>query len=111
MKAGDKLICKKDYPSHDTNSKYGNKLFNAGRVYIIEKVWYIDDYEKYYGSRIWKDIACRNYVPSYWVSVYNNELSVRHFSLIKMADCNYFYEHFKSIGEIRKEKLERLYEL
>lgn len=108
MRVGDKVLCKKDF----THNK--DIIFREGLYYTIEKLWYIDDYETYYGSS-WQIIKnkSQHIPPSDWVEIYgtpckNYNNPIRHFSLIKVGECNYINEYFKSVGEIRKEKLKKI---
>ena len=103
MIVGDRVLCKSDY-SWDKS----DNIFNNGEYYTIVGMRYTDDYENHYGKRIWEDIKDKEFIPSEWVEVMGKGGYVRHFSLIKMEDFNYFYDYFKDIRELRREKLEKL---
>lgn len=98
MNVGDSILCKTDFVFRDMN------LFYEGEYYLIRSIFYVDDYKEHFGS-FW---VMASYVPSYWVEVCGYNGLVRQFSLIRVCDFNYFYDYFKSVSELRRDKLVKI---
>jgi hypothetical protein len=94
MKIG-KLLCKKS-----------SKGLIKDQFYEIESIKFIDDYEKEFGN--WSELYTTELVSCYWVRLKGCYLS---FSTKKILDFNYLYDYFESESEIRKHKLEKIYEI
>lgn len=109
MKVGDKVYCKRDFHWND------HILYQKDYSYLIEEMWYTNDYEKYHGF-YWRHISDDNkilFIPSYWVAVCgapsdSDKRAVRHLSLTKMGKCYYLYDYFYSIAEMRRNKLKKI---
>lgn len=106
MKVGDKLLCIKDFVSGSYND-YDN-YFDEDSYYLVSRLWYIGNYREYFGDRVYGMRDNVDYKPSYWVEVVGNYGVVRHFSLLKMGKSNYVYDYFKSIRDIRRDKIRRI---
>ena len=108
MRIGEKILCKKNF-----NDNYYRPIFRKNVFYTITKILYISNYKKHFGPELWRRMSEEEkkiYVSSYWIEISDSE-NTRQFSLIRMGECNYFYEHFYSTKELRKNNLLKINEL
>jgi hypothetical protein len=111
MKVGDKVLCKKDFSLLQNDEI----LFHKDRFYEITKIFFVDNCEEHFGISFCglveqKDFE-KGFKNSYWFEIFNENGRVRHFSLTKMLDLNYFNEYFYSTKETRKNNLLKINEL
>jgi hypothetical protein len=77
-----------------------------GRRYDILREFYISDYESHF-RYIWHNFTEEDkntYVPSLWYEISDGS-TIRHFSLIRMGELNYFGDYFYTIQEERSLKI------